>query len=171
MFGVFSSEEVRWGTFKPEMRSRDVTFSHVFHIVRDPPSAIASIVTESTVSEAFRRKHVMIYEKSNPIERAVQSYMGWNKLISGQQPNQVVPLENAYEMVRDYLQKNDFTISQNVRLPPNNFNSRQHLASYPKIGMREIEESISKELFHEFGRQVKAYKALGPRKGKDSKTW
>ena len=160
LFAVISSKEVRWGSFKPEMRSRGLAFNHVVHVIRDPVTSIASIVTESRASEEFRKQHVMIYEKSNPIERAVQSYVGWNKLISAQQPNLVVKLENAYPLVCDYMVKNRVAFNTGVRLPPTDFNSRKNRGDYPSIGYGEIENSISSELLYEFNRQIGDYEML-----------
>ncbi len=85
----------------------DHKFDYVIHNIRDPFTAIPSIVfTETpqpkeqswrTVSEHFRR-HFVNLPNNNIFDNAARSYLGWNKLITDQKvSNKVVRIENAME--------------------------------------------------------------------------
>jgi len=86
---------------------KDHKFDIVIHNLRDPFTAIPSIVfTETpnvgeqswrTVSEQFRRKYVRFSDK-NVFDNAAHSYLGWNKIIESQNiSNHIVRIEHVME--------------------------------------------------------------------------
>jgi len=95
---------------------KDYKFDIVIHNIRDPFTAIPSIVfTETpnvgeqswrTVSEQFRRKYVRFPDK-NIFDNAVHSYLGWNKIIESQNiSNHIVRIEHAMkDLVIDEIKK------------------------------------------------------------------
>ena len=122
----------------------DYNFDMVIHNVRDPFTAIPSIVfTETpfpterswrTVSEGFRRKYVQ-FPDNNVIENAVHSYLGWNMIIERQKPDKVVRIEHAIEDLE--LQFED--------LGDKKVNSREH-KSLTKSDWGLLEEDEMKQL-------------------------
>jgi len=103
-------------------------FETIIHNIRDPFTAIPSIVyTETpnlgeqswrTVSEQFRRKYVR-FPDTNVFENAAHSYLGWNKIIEDQKiANQTVRIEH----VMDDLEVDDIKES----LGNKKVNSRPH---------------------------------------------
>ena len=82
-------------------------FDMVIHNIRDPFTAIPSVVfTETpnvgeqswrTVSEEFRR-HFIKFPDNSIFDNAAHSYLGWNKIIEDQNiSDKVVRIENAIE--------------------------------------------------------------------------
>lgn len=69
------------------------SFKNIIHVIRNPIDAIASIVHTEYASEDFRTKYVQMF--GNEYERAIMSYIGWNKLIHSQCPDITVRLEDA----------------------------------------------------------------------------
>ncbi len=110
MFAV--DDESPWA-WNPMARSRrHKHFEHVVHFVRDPRTAIPSIIREnrhSEVSYAFRRKHigqafgVDLDAAGSEVERATLSYLYWNRLIETQAVGLTVRVEDAEERVLDAL--------------------------------------------------------------------
>lgn len=68
------------------------------HVIRNPIDAISSIAFTEQPSEWFRAKYVPIF--GNFVERAILSYVGWNKLITAQKPDIVLPLEKAAKLLK-----------------------------------------------------------------------
>lgn len=57
-------------------------FGTVIHIIREPMDAIASILHTEQASEEFRSRYVTLY--GTALERAIQSYIGWNRMLLAQ---------------------------------------------------------------------------------------
>ncbi len=121
-------------------------FDMVIHNVRDPFTAIPSIVfTETpnvgerswrTVSEQFRRNYVQFPDK-NVFDNAAHSYLGWNKIIEDQDiSNKVVRIENAMQDLNG-----EFTEALNDK----KVNSRKH-ADMTKSQWLEISPEILTQL-------------------------
>lgn len=88
----------------------DHKFDLVIHNVRDPFTAIPSIVfTETpqvgekswrTVSEEFRRFYIE-FPDTNVFENAAHSYLGWNQIITTSEPDMVVRIEHAFDDLKE----------------------------------------------------------------------
>jgi len=87
-------------------------FEHVVHFVRNPRTAIPSIIRENRHSEksyAFRRKHILdafgidLDEAQSGVEKAVLSYLYWNKLIERQRVDLTVRVEDAEGVALRFL--------------------------------------------------------------------
>jgi GR25 family glycosyltransferase involved in LPS biosynthesis len=91
-------------------------FKHIIHHVRSPLASISSIIRDdnySEVSNNFRRKHIKINfdidvnQYDNSIERAVASYIYWNKIIENQNPNISFRVEDQQTKLYEYLLNNN----------------------------------------------------------------
>ncbi len=78
-----------------ESRRQDYEFDTVIHIMREPLSAIASIVLTEAYSEPYRAKFIPV--EGNEWERGVLSYARWNKLIQTQMPDMTIATETMAE--------------------------------------------------------------------------
>jgi len=106
MFAV--EDESPWAR-NPLARSRKHKFfEHIVHFVRDPRTAIPSIVRENRHSDksyVFRRKHILsafgvdLDAAGSEVERATMSYLYWNKLVEAQPIDLTVRVEDAEESV------------------------------------------------------------------------
>lgn len=123
---------------------QDYEFDMVIHNIRDPFTAIPSIVfTETpapmerswrTVSEGFRRKYIQ-FPDTNVIENAAHSYLGWNSIIEQQKPDKIVRIEHAVEDL-------DLGFED---LADKKVNSREH-RSLTKEHWKLIPQNIMKQL-------------------------
>ena len=89
-------------------RRDEYKFKTTIQIIREPIPAISSIALTESASVNFRSRYVLMY--GNLIERAVMSYIGWNKLIQSQSPNYVWQLENAHKSLSSLLNKKNTSI-------------------------------------------------------------
>lgn len=90
----------------------NVTFHRTVHHLRNPFDAVPSIMTENNVTLSFRyrRAHVedvfgfdlLRYDRA--LDRAVASYLFWNKLIELRRPNLTFRIEDQDKLLIDYLQ-------------------------------------------------------------------
>lgn len=124
----------------------DYTFDVIIHNVRDPFTALNSIIfTENyhfskkplaKVSEDFRKKHIGFIE-NNEYDDAASSFLGWNKIIEDQNIKNVARIEHAFEDLKDlnYLKED---------LPNKKVNSRKHRTlnkdEWNKISPENIEK-------------------------------
>ena len=109
-------------------------FGHVMHFVRDPRTAVPSIIRENRHSEksyAFRRKHIKealdvdLDTARSEVERALLSYLCWNKLIEMRKVDITVRVEDAEDVALRFL-KDRQMISPECRLaapPPKDVNA------------------------------------------------
>lgn len=88
-------------------------FKHVAMHVRDPRTAVASIMRDnshSNTSYTFRKKHILEHFNVNldsfnsEFTRAVASYVYWNKLVLKQNPEIVFRVEDEEQKFANYLQ-------------------------------------------------------------------
>ena len=73
----------------------------ILHVMRDPAAAVSSIAFTEESSEAWRSRWVHIPMDAGPIERAVWSYYGWNRLIDAQHPTHRTQLEEIESAVEE----------------------------------------------------------------------
>jgi hypothetical protein len=83
---------------KDSYTRKDIEFNCLIQVIRNPIDAISSIAFTEQPSEWFRAKYVPIF--GNFLERAILSYVGWNKLITSQQPDFILPLEKAAKLLK-----------------------------------------------------------------------
>jgi GR25 family glycosyltransferase involved in LPS biosynthesis len=105
MFAV-EDDEYPWALNSMARTRKNKHFGHVVQFVRNPRQAIPSIIRENHHAEksyAFRRKHILsafgvdLDTASSELERAMMSYLYWNRLIEGQEIALVVRVEDAEE--------------------------------------------------------------------------
>jgi hypothetical protein len=82
---------------KDNFTRMDIEFDMIIQVIRNPIDAVSSIAFTEQPSEWFRSKYISIY--GNFVERAILSYVGWNKLILSQAPDMILPLEKAAQML------------------------------------------------------------------------
>lgn len=102
----------------PLSRSRRNThFGAVVHFVRDPRTAIPSILRENRHSEksyAFRRRHIQdafgvdLDAAQSEVERALLSYVYWNKIVERQPVDLRVRVEEAEAATRAFLEERNW---------------------------------------------------------------
>jgi len=147
------------------------SFEHTIMCVRDPLTAIASIVRENTdaeISLAFRRKHILkefkidIAAIESPFEMAIASYYYWSKINLNNKPELIVRIEYDDKKLFEYVEKCGYPVQYiSEKLPPKNINSdkkwKGKITPKPKIdqsGWLEIDKkyrSMLNELCGMFG--------------------
>jgi len=89
-------------------------FQFTIHHVRNPRDAIPSIMREnlhSSESYAFRRKHILqrfgmnLDDATSEIEKAILSYVYWNKIVEESKVDLVVRVEDEEEALKAFLIK------------------------------------------------------------------
>ena len=86
---------VPWG----DARGDHPRAENLIHVLRDPRTAIPSIVNITARSEHWRSQWVFVPPNAHPFERAVFSYVGWHALIRARGPDYVTKLETAEDPV------------------------------------------------------------------------
>lgn len=110
-------------------------FRHVAMHVRDPRTAVASIMRENKhapVSYEFRKKHIKLRCGVNldsfesEFSRAVASYIYWNKLVLEQKPNVVFRVEDEADKLVGYIETNcEVKLPANIEYPHKAINSNK----------------------------------------------
>lgn len=117
----------------------DFQFEHIIQVVRNPIKTVASVAFTEQDSLAWRKQFVNIFT-DHPVSQAVESILGWNKLIYAQKPNLVCKLENSAEQLATYLNK---PLPQ-ILPPPTNTRSHNH------VTLADIKKVCNTNLFMEF---------------------
>ncbi len=111
-------------------------FGHVIHFVRDPRTAIPSIFRENRHSQRsyeFRRRHILknyqidLDDARSEVERALLSYLYWNKLIEEQKPELVLRVEDAEGSTLRFLKAVNI-VAKDLSIdlaPPKDINSQK----------------------------------------------
>lgn len=127
MFAVGGAQKVPW-TYD-DSAPVDYSFKTLVHVIREPLAAISSVYFTESVSEAWRSEHCLIC--GNKMERAVASYIGWNKMIQSRGPDYTVALEDkpglrkvTLELTHKYSYREDADID--IILPDGPVNTREH---------------------------------------------
>jgi hypothetical protein len=112
-------------------------FGHVMHFVRDPRTAIPSIIRENRHSEksyAFRRRHIIktykidLDDAGSEVEKALLSYIYWNKIIEEQKTDIMVRVEDAEDSTLRFLKAIDIVANdRSIYSPPPKDVNRQKL--------------------------------------------
>lgn len=92
---------------------RNKHFGAIVHFVRDPRTAVPSILRENRHAEksyAFRRRHIQgafgvdLDAAQGEVERALLSYVYWNEIVERQHPDLRVRIEDAELETRAFLE-------------------------------------------------------------------
>jgi hypothetical protein len=112
-------------------------FGHVMHFVRDPRTAIPSIIRENRHAEksyAFRRRHIIktykidLDDAGSEVEKALLSYIYWNKIIEEQKTDIMVRVEDAEDSTLRFLKAIDIVANdRSIYSPPPKDVNRQKL--------------------------------------------
>jgi len=136
-------------------RPADPETLQIIHLVRNPFFAIPIIIKDDLATTNSKdkedssldiRKKVIYHQfrvnldEYTSLDRAVLSFLLWNKLIEEQSPVTAIQVENAAEQLSDYLSTNGFSIKQNGRIP-----SRQ-LAHVPPVDWSTLRPDLLKYL-------------------------
>ena len=132
--------------------SLDLDFERVIHVVRSPEKVIASMAFTSlpdSKSTNFMSRYIRLDTSVGVIEQAVQTWLGWNKLISARRPDARIKVEEAMQVLPDLLLRwgllKDPPKLESVKPPPSDYNKRPHRP----LTWREIAEQIPAGLFGE----------------------
>ena len=143
MFAV-EDDENPWARDPLALTRKHKHFGHIIHFVRNPRTAIPSIIRENRHAEksyAFRRKHIMstfgvdLDAAGSDVERAILSYLYWNKLIEGQRVDLTVRVEDAEESALRFLKDRQLIAPECslVAPPPKNVNTdKRYQGTLPK---------------------------------------
>jgi len=115
---------------------KNTHFHSIVHFVRNPQTAIPSIVREdrhSKKSYAFRRKHILsafgvdLDAAQSEVERAMLSYVYWNKIVERQWIDLRVRVEEAVIPMRDFLAARDWLPAEAAtgNPPPKDVNAQK----------------------------------------------
>ena len=133
-------------------------FEYCIHHVRNPKFAIPSIMREnkhSEISYEFRRKHIKLHfeidldDASSEIDKAVLSYVYWNKIILKSKVDLTVRIEDADEDFTNWLiQQHIIDAHPSVtNMPPKDldktYNDKPHLT---KMDLKSITPRLLLEL-------------------------
>ncbi len=170
-----------WGDIGNKKKSGGINryyFANIIHVLRDPFSAIPSIILENQCSRNndsyfFRRRHLIKLlnidlpekpKKDNEINLAALSYLAWNKLICNRKPDLVFRIEHDHEkLVQFLLEKNlinniphDFNLSCNTIM---NANKKYIGVTYekPEISKNEIIEKLHPEILSQLHNFLQQY--------------
>lgn len=109
-------------SFRSKLRPRiNYNFSHSIHLVRYFLTAIPSIILENESSDSYNYRRAQIYigfdvdldDYSSAVEKALASYIYWNKLALSQGVDAIVRLEYLKDDLADYFGQRDETLIQN----------------------------------------------------------
>lgn len=120
MFAIKGADKVPF--FYDDSVPKDFEFTTVIQVVREPLAAISSVYHTEYGSEQWRKMHCLIC--GNKMERAVSSYIAWNKMIAAQRPDYTVRLEDTDQLTT--LIKELEPKRLNVFLPEGPTNTREH---------------------------------------------
>ena len=159
MFAV-DADSCPYGEDESARRKALSRFRHTVHHVRDPREAIPSIIREnlhSPESYAFRRRFILEHcgvdldALSSDLERAVASYVHWNRIIEQTRPDLRVRVEDAEQDLTDFARQRNL-VPPGHRLaapPPRDVNSNKAYKGqrYAKPDAEELDwASLDSEL-------------------------
>jgi hypothetical protein len=129
------------GDIKGKTR-KDFQFDYIIHSVKNPYTCMSSIVNvenEAKASLAYRKKHVYINDNGTRLEKAVQSFLGWHKLIEDKiKADCIIQVENAPEQLKQFLiSKNILAAVEYKTMPSNKYNTRRNKKQYKEITQHE----------------------------------
>ncbi len=132
--------------------SLDVDFERVIHVVRSPEKVIASMAFTSLPdlrSTNFMSRYIRLDTSVGVVEQAVQTWLGWNKLIAARRPDVRIKVEEAMQVLPELLVRwgllKEPPKLESVKPPPSDYNKRPHRP----LTWREIAEQIPGGLFRE----------------------
>lgn len=156
---TFATKNANWlnglrGTLRGKSRA-DFNFKYIIHNVRNPRSAMPSIAfTENTNKNSwnFRKRFVKVTEGASKLQQAVESYLGWNKMIEEIGPDLVIRVEDGEQKLKRFLEKRGVMKEVNFTFRNKNHNSRKNKKNYRQFTQKEWEELPSnlKEELNEF---------------------
>ena len=130
-----ADDDCPWALNKEARTRKFKYFKHVIHHVRDPHTAIASIMRDNThapKSYDYRRKHILqslnvdLDSFENNFTRAVASYVYWNEIIMLQQPSIRFRVEDEAEKLKEHLANTEeFQLLDEPVYPNNLINSNK----------------------------------------------
>lgn len=127
-------------------------FRHIVHVVRSPEKVIASMAFASLPDARttnYMSRFITINRQGSVIEQAVQTYLGWNKLIMARRPDLRVKVEEAAEILPavlgDWELLDAATSAEEIVMPPTNYNARQHR----ELTWQDIRNAIPEALYAE----------------------
>lgn len=124
------------------LHRKDYNFDHVLVCVRDPIKIVASTLCTEGGSFVFRRKHLKL--RSNDLEGAVRSVVGWYQLILERPYDKIIHTGKADDMFRT-LREFGYEFPQ-MRTLDKKVNSRAKI----ELSLDDIERGVPPELFKEF---------------------
>lgn len=150
MFAAYS-ESVPY-SFDGGTRS-DIEPKYVFHVVRHPIDAIASMAY--TVREApawdYIARYTLVQRAAPRLVRATQSVIAWNRLIQAHHPRPMVfQVESAIAGIYGFLSQQGYRLPplSSAALPPTNENARSHPALDREQLLKELPPDLRAELHH-----------------------
>jgi Glycosyltransferase family 25 (LPS biosynthesis protein) len=146
-------------------------FEYCIHHVRNPKFAIPSIMRENKYSEIsyeFRRKHIKLHfeidmdEANSEIDKAVLSYIYWNKIILKSHVDLTVRIEDADKYFTNWLLQKQIVGEPRtaVNMPPKDINSGKPYKGivYDKPCLTDMDwHSISPSLLLELNQQCRQF--------------
>lgn len=135
MFAV-DDQQVPFAGDEYAVSRQSFSFQYTIHHVRDPRSAVPSIMRDnqySVQSFQFRRKHILrafgidLEDYASELERAVLSYIYWNKLVEKNHIDLVVRVEDEEDRVMAFLADKHLTGAAGTleELPTKDVNSNK----------------------------------------------
>lgn len=109
-----------------EINFKDWEWQNVIYCLRDPRYSIPSIVYTEEKSLAFRESKISLRNKSNPINSAIDSIVGWDNLILNLNPSIIYKIEEDSKELFEYLKNAEIPVKWNSSLIDIKQNEREH---------------------------------------------
>jgi hypothetical protein len=123
-------------------------FDRIIHVVRNPAHVIASAAfTDMNGAIEWQAKFVDVDLKANPVRQAVQTWIGWNRLIE-EYTMERVRVEDAEEQLPKMMGE---TVIADPPLPV--VNARPH----PMLTWSEIRKECRPDEFHDLWEMAERY--------------
>lgn len=111
-----------------DINVKDYNWQWIIYCVRDPRYSIPSIIfteEENIASSKFRSKHG-IREDHNPIVRAIESIVKWDKMIESMKPTFTYRIEDQGLQLFEFLSKNEAGVKWSDQYIDKPQNTREH---------------------------------------------
>ena len=140
-----------WGT---TIKRDENEFEHIFLVVRNPYTAIKSIINIENVVEQslnYRLNYLNLdISGLNEVEIAIYVYHEWLKNIQNQYPMiKIIRLETAKEDLIKYLEENHLDIKFEKEEPSKNHNTRSQNFDYKEADFSSLSKKFQ-EVLREF---------------------
>lgn len=146
---IFAPENASKNPYRRIRNQTDYEFKTIIHIIRNPVDVVNSMAFTVFPDDRvvkYMLNWIDIDRKMSDLYKSIQTYIGWNKLITSRKPDVLIKVEELDK----YLTDNIHLCPLKGHEPPTDYNTRKH----DKLSMDEIRSELSgyTDLIDEFVR-------------------